>query len=111
MAVEDDIAGGLAQGRIKKTELRLRLTDHEESMGRIRCEVNGEPIDLASARKITNSSGEQWLAVDNPPVQGGENTVLLVLQGERPAQGAYPKEPWPTVHQCEILVKSEGGGP
>ena len=109
LTVEDDIADGLSQGRIKKTELRLRLTDHEESMGRIRCEVNGQPVDLRSARKLANSSGEEWLVVTNPPVRQGENTVLLVLRGEQPAQGADPLEPWPKIHQCEILVMCEDG--
>ena len=111
LKVEDDIAGGLAKGRIASTELRLRLSDYEQSLPRIRCEVNGEPVDLCAARKIESSSGDQWLVVDNPPIHEGENTVLVLLEGFKLPEGTPMKEPgvggsppWPTVHQCELLV-------
>ena len=111
LKVEDDIAGGLAEGRIASTELRLRLTDYEQSLLRIRCEVNGEPVDLCAARKIESSSGDQWLVVDNPPIHQGENTVLVLLEGFKLPEGTTMKEPgvggsspWPTVQQCELLV-------
>ncbi len=109
--VEDDIDGGMAEGRIASTELRLRLTDYEQSLHRFRCEVNGEAVDLCAAREIESSSGDQWLVVDNPPMRQGENIVLVLLEGFRLPEGTPMKEPgiggsspWPTVNQCELLV-------
>ena len=77
--VDDDIAAGLAEGRIKETELRLRLTDIQESFDRIRCEVNGSKLDLSSGTTLKDSRGDEWLVLDNPPVQQGINTILVVL--------------------------------
>ena len=105
--VDDDISAGLAEGRIKKTELRLRLTHTQKSFDRIRCEVNGTRVDLASAGKIQNSRGHEWLVLDNPPVKNGINTILLVLEGIRtPAEHAKRRDPWPTLESCEIIVKA-----
>ena len=104
LEIYDDIAAGLAEARIKKTELRLRLTDHENSMDRIRCELNGQRVDLSSARKISNSSGQEWLVIDNPPVREGENIILVVLEGLK------TPDPWPTLHQVEVIIKCEVDG-
>ena len=105
----DDIDGGRTDGRIAKTELRLRLTQHEQCMERIRCQVNGQQVDLLSARKIHNALGEEWLVVDDVPLRQGENTVLVVLEGFVLPKGYQQQGPglsgsWPTVHQCELLV-------
>ncbi len=112
LRIEDDIEGGWAEGRIKKTELRLRLTHHEECIERIRCAVNGRQVDLLSAGKIENSLGEEWLVVDNPPLQQGENTVLVILEGFKLPQGYQQQGPglsgsWPTLHQCELRVQCQ----
>ena len=109
--VDDDIAGGLADGRIKKTELRLFFSDYQKSFGRIRCEVNGNQIDLASARRIKNNRGEEWLILDDPPIREGENTILLALEGMKtPAEYTRRGGPWPSIHGCEIVVRCEGDG-
>ncbi len=106
--VNDDIAGGLADGRIKKTELRLRLTDTQKSFNRIRCDVNGTQVDLSSGTTIKNSKGDTWLVLDNPPVKNGINTILLALEGMKtPAEYTGRGGPWPTLHSCEIIVKCE----
>jgi len=103
--VDDDIAAGRADGRIRKTELRLRLTHVENSLGRVRCEVNGEGVDLASAGRIRNRKGEEWLVVENPPVKGGVNTVLVILDGKKtPEEHTHRHAPWPTLESCEIIV-------
>lgn len=134
--IEDDIKDGLGTGRIKRTELRLCLTDYEQSFDRICCSVNGQTVDLMSARKIRwiedehramftelnkneersgrsiiadTSTEEEWLVVDNPPICHGDNTVLVVLEGFQAPKGTYlsgrgPAGPWPTLHQCELLV-------
>lgn len=105
--VDDDIAAGRAAGRIRKTELRLRLTHVEKSLGRVRCQVNGKPVDLSSAGRIRNRKGEEWLVVENPPVTGGVNTVLVVLDGMKtPAEHTDRYAPWPTLESCEIIVKT-----
>ena len=103
LEINDDIAAGLAEGRIKKIELRLRLTDHENSMDRILCELNDQKIDLSSARSISNSGGQEWLVIDNPPVRGGENIIFMVLEGLK------TPDPWPTLHQVEVIIKCEAG--
>ena len=106
--VDDDIAAGRAAGRIRKTELRLRLTHVEKSLGRVRCEVNGEGVDLASAGRIRNRKGEEWLVVENPPVRGGVNSVLVVLEGKKtPEEHTGRYAPWPTLESCEIVVKTD----
>ena len=106
--VDDDIAPGRADGRIRRTELRLRLTHVEKSFGRVRCELNGKQVDLSSAGRIRNQKGEEWLVVENPPVRGGVNTVLVVLEGEKtPAEHTGRRAPWPTLESCEIIIKTE----
>ena len=110
--IEDDITAGLADGRIKNTELRLRMTEYETSLNRIRCEVNGNLMELLSGRKITNTSGEEWLVLENPPIHQGDNTILILLEGYRPPTGWTLKgsnvgDGWPTVQQCEIRVICE----
>ena len=103
--MDEDIAAGRADGRIRKTELRLRLTHVENSLGRVRCEVNGEGVDLASAGRIRNRKGEEWLVVENPPVKGGVNTVLVILEGKKtPEEHTHRHAPWPTLESCEIIV-------
>lgn len=105
--VDDDIAAGRAGGRIRKTELRLRLTHVEKSLERVRCEVNGERVDLSNAGRIRNRKGEEWLVVENPPVRGGVNSVLVVLEGKKtPAEHTHRHAPWPTLESCEIIVKA-----
>ena len=105
--MDDDIAAGRAAGRIRKTELRLRLTHAEKSLRRVRCEVNGEEVDLSAAGKIRNRKGEEWLVVEDPPVKGGVNSVLVVLDGKKtPAEHADRYAPWPTLESCEIIVKT-----
>ena len=113
LPIEDDIDGGRADGRIAGTELRLRLTGHERCLPRIRCEVNGRRVDLLPARKVANSLGEEWLAVDDPPLRRGENRVLVVIEGYELPEGYVQKGPapgagWPTLHQCELLVRCAG---
>ena len=106
--VDDDIAAGLAAGRIKKTELRLRFTDTQKSFDRILCQVNGTRVDLSSGSTIKNSRGEQWLVLDNPPVKNGINTVLVVLEGiKTPEEYTGRGGLWPKIHSCEIIVKCE----
>ena len=112
LLIEDDIEAGRTEGRIRKTELRLRLTHHEECIERIRCEVNGRQVDLLSAGKISNSLGEEWLVVDDPPLQQGDNTVLVILEGFKLPQGYQQQGPglsgsWPTLHQCELRVQCQ----
>ena len=98
LTVHDDIDGGKAEGRIVKTELRLRMEDLEGSLNRIHFEVNGRILPFISSRTVTNSQGQQWLVFDDPPLRQGLNTILLVLEGiETP-------DPWPSVQQCEILI-------
>ena len=113
LPIEDDIDGGRADGRIVGTELRLRLTGHEPCLPRIRCEVNGRRVDLLSAWKVENSLGEEWLVVDDPPLRRGENRVLVVIEGFGLPEGYEQKGPgpgagWPTLHQCELLVRCAG---
>ena len=113
LPIEDDIDGGRAYGRIVGTELRLRLTEHERCLPRIRCEVNGRRVDLLSARKVSNSLGEEWLTVDDPPLRRGGNRVLVVIEGFELPEGYEQKGPkpgagWPVLHQCELLVRCAG---
>ena len=98
MRIEDDLEAGLAQGRIEKTQLRLRLTEHEECIDRIICRINGRDVAIAGSPTIQNQWGNTWLLIDDPPVRRGDNQILVGLDGlETPA-------PWPTLHQCEVLV-------
>ncbi len=109
LCVEEDVEEGRASGRIRKTELRLKLSEHEQNLDRIFCEVNGTRFDLNAARSIENSTGNSWLVVDDPPLRSGENTVLVLLEGthspngwHRTASGVSAN--WPTLEQCELLV-------
>ena len=98
MLIEDDLEAGLVQGRLKKTQLRLRLTEHEECADRITCRVNDRDVAIAGAPTIQNQWGDTWLLIDHPPVHRGDNQILVGLDGlETPA-------PWPTLHQCEVVV-------
>ena len=98
ITIEDDLKKGVSEGRIKKTELRIRLIDHEGCIDRIRCRVNGQAIDFNPDRQVKNQWDETWQVFDNPPVRRGGNTVFLALDG------AKTPNPWPTVRQCEVLV-------
>ena len=98
LIVHDDIEGGKAERRIRKTELRLRMEDFEGSLERIHFEVNGRILPFTPSRTVTNSQDQQWFVFDDPPLQQGLNRILLLLEGiETP-------NPWPSVQQCEILV-------
>ena len=97
LIIEDDIEAGLADGRIVGTELRLHLTDYEACVERIFCRVNGRAVSLAGAAKLENQLGT-WLVVKNPPIQRGENLILMGLDG------LQTPDPWPTLHQCEVMV-------
>lgn len=99
LKISDDLDGGLRSGRIVNIELRLRLTDYEKERDRIRCRINGSVVELTNARTVSNSSGQEWLILDNPPVQKGVNRISVMLTGIR------TPEPWPTLHQCEIIVR------
>jgi len=104
LTIEDDITAGLAEGRIKTVELRVRMTNHENSMDRMRCLINDRPFDFKPCGTVKNRWGDTWMVFDNPPIRCGVNTVLLVLDGIK------TPDPWPTVHQCEVVVKCEDGG-
>ena len=95
--IEDDITAGLADGRIVATQLRLRLTDHEACMDRIFCKINNQDISLERATKIENQFGS-WLVTKNPPVQRGKNFILMGLTG------IQTPNPWPSLHQCEVMI-------
>ena len=65
--------------------------------------VNGKPVDLASAGRIKNQRGDEWVVVDDPPVQNGINTVLVFLEGMKtPAEYTQRGDPWPSLESCEI---------
>lgn len=96
--VEDDVDGGLKEGRIKKTELRLRLVDYENCLDRIICEVNGQRLELDPEKSVSNRLGETWMIVDNPPLKKGENAFLIVLEGIR------TPDPWPELKQIEVRL-------
>ena len=109
LCVEDDVDEGMASGRVRKTELRLKLSEHEQSLDRLSCEVNGTKFALSAARTIENSDGESWLVVDNPPLVKGENSVLVLMEGTNSPVGWHRSGPgvgpnWPTLEQCELLV-------
>ena len=107
-----DRLAAAVDGRIWKTELRLRLTEYAPNLPRIRCEVNGHRVDLRDAAKLRNSEGDEWLVVDNPPLRQGNNAVLVVLEGAEAPDEWVLKMPgvndgWPTLEQCELVVRSE----
>ena len=112
LQVEDDVEGGLASGRIRKTELRLRLTEYQENIDRIVCAVNGRRLSLQGTGRIRNSKGEEWIVVHDPPIRRGANTVLVIMDGEESPRGWEHNSPgvgkgWPTLHQCELLIRCE----
>lgn len=98
ITIREDVEGGKASGRIGKTELRLRMTDFEESRERIRFEINGKSFPFKPDRTVANSRDESWLVFDDPPLFRGVNRILLNLEG------ASTPIPWPRVENCEILV-------
>lgn len=98
LTIHDDVEGGRVEGRIEKTELRLRVEDVDSSLDRIHLAVNGKSLPFTPSRTITNSQGQRWFVFDDPPFRQGLNTVLLVLEGIK------TPDPWPSVQQCEILV-------
>ena len=61
LVVHDDIDGGKADGRIVKTELRLRMEDVEDSLERIHLKVNGMTLPFTPSRTMTNSQGNRGL--------------------------------------------------
>ena len=97
LLIEDDIAAGVADGRVVGTQLRLRLTEHETCRERIFCTVNDQAVSLDGAATVENQHG-CWLVVENPPIQRGENLILVGLDG------LMTPNPWPTLHQCEVLL-------
>ena len=97
LIVEDDIEAGRADGRISDTQLRLRLSNHEDCLDRIFCKVNDEEVELAGASTLENQFGA-WLVVHDPPIKRGKNLVLVGLHG------LQTPEPWPTLNQCEVMV-------
>ena len=101
LKISDDLDEGLRSGRIGNIELRLRLTDYEKVMGRIHCLVNGSVMELTNAPTVSNSTGQEWLILDNPPVHKGVNRIAVMLTGLR------TPEPWPTLHQCEVIVRCQ----
>ena len=98
ITVRDDLREGLAAGRIRGVELRLRLGDHEGSKERMHLAVNGRPIPFTPDRTLTNARGDEWLVFDDPGLQEGSNSVLLILEG------ASTPRPWPSLLDCEIVV-------
>ncbi len=102
ITVRDDLHEGLAAGRIRSTELRLRLGDHEGSTERMHLAVNGRRIPFTPDRTLTNSRGDEWLVFDDPGLQEGSNSVLLILEG------ASTPRPWPSLLDCEIVVSCGG---
>ena len=98
LTVEDNVAEGLASGRIAQVQLRLRLTDHQASMDRLVCRINDRPFPLTGITTLHNDQGQSWLVVADPPVQRGLNRILLGLDG------LTTPDPWPTLHQCEIML-------
>ena len=98
IAIEDDLEAGRADGRIRGTQLRLRLTDHEVCRDRIVCRLNGNEVTFAGASTVENRLGDTWLVIDEPPVRQGMNEILVGLSGLK------TPEPWPVLHQCEVMV-------
>ncbi len=112
LRIEDEVEDGIAEGRIWKTEMRLRMTEYEANLERIVCEVNDQRVDLQGAARIHNRINEEWLVVDDPPLSRGSNRVLVVLDGSASPDGWQFRAPgvgegWPTLHQCELLLRCE----
>ena len=98
VTIDDDLEAGVADGRIRRTELRMRLTDYEASQERIHLAVNGRRIPFAPDRTISNGAGDEWLVFDDPGLRAGSNAVLLILDG------ASTPKPWPVLHSLEAMV-------
>ena len=99
----------MSSGRIRRTELRLKLSDIQLNLDRLTCEVNGTKFHLETTRSVANSTGDTWLVVDNPPLVNGENHVLVLLEGTHSPAGWHRSGPgigpnWPSVEQCELVV-------
>ena len=74
------------------------MEELEGSLDRIHFEVNGKILPFTPSRTVANSQDQQWFVFDDPPLQQGVNTILLILKGIK------TPDPWPSVQQCEILV-------
>ena len=98
MTIVDDLDAGRAGGRIRRTELRLRLTDHEASKERLHLAINGRRLAFEPDRTLTNGAGDEWLVFDDPGLRAGSNAVLLILEG------ASTPKPWPVLHSVEAMV-------
>jgi hypothetical protein len=98
VTIADDLDAGRAGGRVRRTELRLRLTDHEASRERLHLAVNGRRLAFEPDRTLANSSGDEWLVFDDPGLKAGSNAVLLILDG------ASTPKPWPVLHSVEAMV-------
>ena len=98
VTIVDDLDAGRADGRIRRTELRLRLTDYEESKERLHLAVNGRRLPFTPDRTVANAASDEWLVFDDPGLREGSNSVLLILDG-----AATPK-PWPVLHSVEAMV-------
>ena len=98
MTIDDDLDAGRADSRIKRTELRLRLTDYEQSKERLHLAVNDRRLAFEPNRTIVNGAGDEWLVFDDPGLRAGSNSVLLILDG------ASTPKPWPVLHSVEAIV-------
>ena len=98
VSITDDLDAGLADGRIRRTELRLRLTDYEASKERLHLAVNGRRLPFTPDRTVANGAGDEWLVFDDPGLRAGSNAVLLILDG------ASTPKPWPVLHSLEAMV-------
>ena len=98
LTIADDVSAGQADGRISRTELRLRLSDHEQAMDRIRCEINGRALDLSPSGSVSNGQEQTWMIFDSPPLRVGDNSILLMLDGVK------TPDPWPVLGGCEVVV-------
>ena len=63
LTVHDDIEAGKAEGRIVKTELRLRIEDLEGLLERIHFEVNGKVVPFAPSPNGGKQSGSTVVCV------------------------------------------------
>jgi len=94
LKVADDLETQRAAGALRRVQLRVRLQDLGEARSRVRCEVNGRPLDFARFRQV----GREVYACDNPPVRQGDNSVLFLLDG------IVAPDPWPVLSLVEIAV-------
>ena len=70
---------------------------------RMHLAVNDRRVPFAPDRTLTNAKGDEWLVFDDPGLQEGENSVLLILEG------ASTPRPWPSLLGCEIVVTGGDG--